>query len=86
MAVKRATKRTILNAVSSSVRSLANITIQRDTLIAKAVEAGATQTEVAKAAGMSQAHVSRVLAAYRKDVAERKAARSPRARSEGGTV
>lgn len=55
-------------------------------LMCRAVERGVTQTDVAKAAGVSQAHVSRTLAANRKADDERKARAATRRRSEGGTV
>jgi len=86
VAVKPETKKTLLRAISlnasaarSSQRTLAN-------LIARAVERGITQNEVAQAAGVSQAHVSRTLRDYRKQNEARKAVRRSRRKSEGGPV
>lgn len=86
MAPKAETKKMLLTAITLNCRAIADSTRTRDNLIARAVERGITQTEVARAAGMSQAHVSRALAAYRRANEERKAKRRAARRNEGGTV
>jgi DNA-directed RNA polymerase specialized sigma subunit len=76
----------ILNALTANARA------QRDTerlivnLIVRADKLGIKQTAVAKAAGVSQAHVSRVLAADRKEIEARKATRAAKKRGENGRV
>ena len=86
MAVKPETKKTLLNAISLNARSVRDSQITLSNLISRAVERGIAQTEVAKAAGTSQAHVSRTLATYRKQNEERKARRRAKAKNEGGAV
>lgn len=86
MALKPETKRTLLTAINLNARAIRDSTRTRDNLIARAVESGIPQTEVAKAAGMSQAHVSRTLASYRKLNEERKATRAASRRAKAGAV
>lgn len=57
-----------------------------DNLIVGAAKHGVTQTDAARAAGVSQAHISRTLAANRKLIEERKARRASKRKHEGGTV
>ena len=86
MAVKPETKKTLLNAIRLNASTVRDSQRTLSNLIARAVERGIAQTEVAKAAGTSQAHVSRTLAAYRKQNEERKATRRAKRQHEGGTV
>lgn len=86
MAVKPETKKTLLGAISLNARAVRDSQATLSNLIARAVERGISQTEVAQAAGTSQAHVSRTLAAYRRRNEERKATRRSRRKREGGTV
>jgi predicted transcriptional regulator len=86
MAVKPETKKTLLGAISLNARAVRDSQLTLSNLIARAVERGIAQTEVAAAAGVSQAHVSRTLAAYRAENEKRQAARRSRRKSEGGTV
>lgn len=86
MAVKPETKRTLLGAITLNSRAIRDSRLTLDNLIARAVERGIPQQEVAQAAGVSQAHVSRTLAAYRKQTEARKARARSRRRREGGTI
>lgn len=86
MAVKPETKKTLLGAIRLNARSVRDSQATLANLIARAVERGIAQMEVAEAAGVSQAHVSRTLAAYRKQNDARKAARASKRSREGGTV
>jgi CRP-like cAMP-binding protein len=86
MAVEAKTKKTLLAAVSGAAKTRERSERMFDNLICRAVEQGITQTEVAAAAGVSQAHVSRTLAANRKQNEARNAARRERRRNEGGKV
>lgn len=86
MPVKPETKTTLLKAISLNARALRDTQTTLSNLIARAVERGIAQTEVAAAAGVSQAHVSRTLAAYRAVNERRKAARRSKRKNEGGTV
>lgn len=86
MAVKPETKKTLLGAISLNARAVRDGQATLSNLIARAVERGIAQTEVAEAAGTSQAHVSRTLAAHRRQNEERKAKRRAKSRAQGGTV
>lgn len=86
MAVPAKTKRTLLAAVSGAAKTKERSDRMFANLIVRAVEAGLPQTEVAEAGGVSQAHVSRTLAANRKANDARRAARRAKRKSEGGTV
>lgn len=72
---------TLLNALRLNDRAIRDATITRDNLIIRAARSKVPQTKIAEAAGLSQAHVSRILAAHRKATEARKAsARSGRKR------
>lgn len=86
MAVEAKTRKALLAAVSGAAKTRARSERMFDNLICTAVKEGLTQVEVAQAAGVSQAHVSRTLAARRKQNEERNAARRSRRQREGGTV
>ena len=83
---KTAMRKTLLEAVRLNARALKDTERTLNNLMCRAVERGIPQTAVAQAAGVSQAHVSRTLAANRKANEQRKAARRSRRKSEGGTV
>lgn len=86
MALQPKTKKTLLDSITLNARALQSTRIVLDGLIRRAVRSGIPQTTVAKAAGVSQAHVSRVAAAGGKTSKARKPARRPKASREGGTV
>ena len=86
MPIKPETKKTLLGAIRLNARAVTDSQRTLSNLIARAVERGIAQTEVAEAAGTSQAHVSRTLAAHRKQAEARKAARRSKRNHEGGTV
>lgn len=86
MAIQEKTRRTLLGAISMNARALRDTERTLANLMCRAVERGIPQTAVAEAAGVSQAHVSRTLAASRKANEARKAARRPKRNREGGTV
>jgi len=75
-------RKTLLASVNGAAKTKARSDRMFANLICRAVEHGITQTEVAKAAGVSQAHVSRTIAANR----ERQAARRSKRAESGGTV
>lgn len=86
-AAKRdAMRKTLLNAVTLNARALRDSERTLNNLMCRAVERGIPQTAVAKAAGVSQAHVSRTLAANREANEARKAARRSKRSRTGGTV
>lgn len=60
------TQTTLLGALASASRSRKDAALLLDSLIVRAHRNGLTQTEVANAASVSQAHVSRTLARYDK--------------------
>jgi predicted transcriptional regulator len=86
MAVQAKTKTTLLNAIALNARTIRDSRRTLDNLICRAVERGITQGEVAKAAGVSQAHVSRTLDSTRKANETRKAQAATRRKREGGKV
>ena len=86
MAVKPETKKTLLGAIALNARSIRDGQTTLANLIARSVERGISQVEVAEAAGVSQAHVSRTLAAYRKQNETRKAARRSKRTKAGEHV
>lgn len=75
-----------LAEVEDAAKAQVAATSARDQIIAMAVLDGCTQTEVAKAAGMSQAHVSRAVAVMRALDREVKTLRRRRRQSEGRTL
>jgi hypothetical protein len=79
-------QKTLLAAVKGAAKTKARSDRMFASLICRAVEAGIPQTAVAYAAGTSQAHVSRTVAANRKLNEERKAARRSKRNNEGGQV
>jgi hypothetical protein len=79
-------RKTLLDAVTLNARALRDTERTLNNLMCRAVERGIPQTAVAKAAGVSQAHVSRTLAANRKQNDERNAARRSKRAKSGGTV
>jgi hypothetical protein len=80
------TQRTLLDAIGMNARAIRDSRSTLDNLIVRAVERDVPQTAVAEAAGVSQAHVSRTLAANRKANEARKARARSRRRREGRTV
>lgn len=71
---KRANARKlILDALTLNARALKDTRRLIDNLIVRADKDGIPQTAIAKAAGVSQAHVSRTLAANRKTLEARNA-------------
>jgi hypothetical protein len=86
-ATKTATMRkTLLDAVTLNARAVRDSERTLNNLMCRAVEHGIPQTAVAKAADVSQAHVSRTLAANRQANEARKAARRAKRSRTGGTV
>ena len=83
---KTAMRTTLLEAVRLNARAVRDSQRTLENLMCRCVERGIPQTAVADAAGVSQAHVSRTLAANRKANEQRKAARRSKRKSEGGTV
>ena len=86
MAASAKTKTTLLGAIRANARALRDTERTLENLMCRAVERGIPQTAVAEAAGVSQPHVSRTLAAVRKQNEERKAQARSRRKREGGTV
>ena len=86
MAAPKRTQKTMLGAVAKAANAQRKAVTDRDHTIAIAVKYGCSQTAVAEAAGMSQAHVSRVVAYFLKLTEQRKASAKARRKSEGGTV
>lgn len=79
-------RRTLLAAVKGAAKTKARSDRMYENAMLAALKHGVQQTAVAEAAGVSQAHVSRTLAAARKSDAERKAARAAKRGRNGGTV
>ena len=79
-------RNTLLAAVTEAAKIKARSDRTLANLICRAVEAGVPQTAVAYAAGVSQAHVSRTLAANRQANEDRRAARASKKARAGGTV
>lgn len=86
MTAPKRTQRTMLGAVAKAATAQRKAVTDRDHLIAVAVHYGCSQTAVAKAASMSQAHVSRIYAHFRKLAGERKQQAATRRKREGGKV
>lgn len=86
MAITAKTRNTLLGAITLNARSIRDSKLTLDNLIVRAVERGIPQMAVAEAAGVSQAHVSRTLAASRKANEARKAQARRRRKREGGKV
>ena len=86
MAVQEKTRKTLLGAITLNARAVRDSQRTLDNLMCRAVERGIPQTAVAEAAGVSQAHVSRTLAANRKANEARKATRRSKRNREGGKV
>lgn len=76
MAVKPETRKLLLNSITLNARAKRDTERTLDNLICRAVKSGITQTSVAKAAGVSQAHISRTVAENRQRLADQKAARA----------
>lgn len=83
---RAAMRKTLLDALKLNARALRDNRTTLDNLICRAVERGIPQTAVAEAAGVSQAHVSRTLAANRKANEARKATRAAKRTKGRGTV
>lgn len=83
---RQAMRKTLLDAVSLNARALRDTERTLNNLMCRCVERGIPQTAVAKAAGVSQAHVSRTLAANREAHEARKAARRSKRLESRGTV
>ena len=79
-------RETLLTAVRLNARTIKDATRTRDNVICRAAERRIPQTVIAEAAGLSQAHVSRIIARHRAANDARKAARRSRRKSESGTV
>lgn len=79
-------RRTLIAAVSGAAKTKARSDRMFENTMLAAVKHGIPQTEVAKAAGVSQAHVSRTLAASRRQNETRKAARRSKRGESRGTV
>jgi hypothetical protein len=83
---RTAMRKTLLDAVTLNARALRDTERTLNNLMCRAVERGIPQTTVAKAAGVSQAHVSRTVAANRRANEARKAARRSKRTDEGRPV
>ena len=86
MTLPAATRRTLIAAVTGAAKTKARSDHMLTNTMLAALKHGIPQTDVARAAGVSQAHVSRTLAAARKGDAARKAARRAKKESGRGTV
>lgn len=83
---RAAMRKTLLEGIRLNARALIDTERTLNNLMCRAVERGIPQTAVAKAAGVSQAHVSRTLAANREANEARKAARASKRAKGRGTV
>lgn len=83
---KAAMRKTLLEAIRLNARAVIDSQRTLENLMCRAVERGIPQTAVADAAGVSQAHVSRTLAANREANEARKAARRSKRGQGRGTV
>lgn len=84
--VNPVTRANYLAAIENAAAEAFQWAVDRDRMIADAVTDGVTQVEAAKAAGMSQARVSRVVSARRKREEARQASERRAGRREGGKV
>lgn len=80
------TKKTLLAAVHGAAKTKARSDRMYDNCILTALKHGVTQTEVANAAGVSQAHVSRLAAANRQAQEARKAQRRSKRAKAGESL
>lgn len=79
-------RKTLLAAVSGAAKTKARSDRMVENTMLAALKHGIPQTAVAKAAGVSQAHVSRTLAAARRQDLARKAVRRSKKEKGRGTV
>lgn len=79
-------RKTLLAAVKGAAKTKARSDRMFENTMLAALKHGIPQTVVAEAAGVSQAHVSRTLAASREADEARKAARRSKRSRAGGTV
>lgn len=80
------THKLLLDAIALNARALKDTQLLLTRLIVRAAKSGVPQTAIAKAAGVSQAHVSRTIAADRQANGRRKAARAPEKGERDGRV
>jgi hypothetical protein len=79
-------RRLVLDGITLNARALRDTERTLTILMVRADKIGIPQTAVAKAAGVSQAHVSRTLAAERKRAAARKPPRAAKRGEPRGSV